>query len=281
MSYLTDLREQGLEINTRGDWRAVFDYSNLRTIYLPGDYLFLHISVTNRTDDWRADMRTIERIGISRFPNTGISYNAAAFPDGRIADAQPLDRRGAHTLNELGVPGYPENLNYYGHAIVLPQMVGDPVTNAQVDAVAQWGAAVVRAGYSRADRFLPHRMFAPKDCPGDRAVARLDDINGLLRHYVQEGLPVITDADVAKIADKTVATLLNTRVDKLATPDDPTDKISIRGLLEARIDRGITELLQRDPVQVDAAAIANRIIDTLGPNMGAQLVDELQRRLQA
>jgi hypothetical protein len=200
VSYLDDLRAQGLEIASRRAWGSRYNYSSPRTVYLPTRYLFLHIAVVRDRDDRvsteHAVCRTIENIGIQRFPNTGISYNAMVFDTGRIYDGQPLTRRGAHTLNEFGIRGYPFNLNYYGHAVVMPQMPSDSVTDAQVDAVARWGAAVVRAGYSRATRFLPHRMFAPKDCPGDRAVARLDDFNRRLRHYIAEGLDEMSARDV-------------------------------------------------------------------------------------
>jgi len=200
VAYLNDLRAEGLQIASRRSWGSTFNYGTPRTVYVPTRYLFLHIAVVDDPDDRlsteRAVVRQIERIGIQRFPSTGISYNAVAFDTGRLYDGQPLTRRGAHTINEFGVPGYPTNLNYYGHAIVLPQQTSDAVTNAQVDAVARWGAAVVRAGYSRANQFMPHRKFAPKDCPGDKAVARLDDINRLLRHYIAEGLDDMSAADV-------------------------------------------------------------------------------------
>jgi hypothetical protein len=39
-------------------------------------------------------------------------------------------------------------------------------------------------------------MFAPKDCPGDRAMARLDDFNRRLRHYIAEGLDEMSARDV-------------------------------------------------------------------------------------
>ncbi|MCI0687617.1 MAG: N-acetylmuramoyl-L-alanine amidase, partial [Sporichthyaceae bacterium] len=192
MAYLDDLRAEGLQIASRAGWGSRFNYSSPRTVYLPGRYLFLHIAVVNDPNDLKGSeddvVRTIEQIGIQRFPSTGISYNAIAFDTGRLYDGQPLTRRGAHTINDFGISGYPYNLNYYGHAIVLPQQTADAVTDAQVDAVARWGAAVVRAGYSRASQFFPHRKFSPKECPGDRAVARLDDINRLLRHYIAEGL---------------------------------------------------------------------------------------------
>jgi hypothetical protein len=202
VNYLTDLREQGLAIAARPQWGSTYNYSSLRLVYIPTRYLFLHVAVIADPDDLVGTehevMRALERIGARRFPNTGISYSAAAFDTGRLYDAQPLDRRGAHTVNELGVPGYPYNLNYYGHAIVLPQMVADPVTDAQVEAVARWGAAVVRAGWSTAREFLPHRKFAPKDCPGDKAVARLPEINDRLQHYIANGL----EPDDMQLTDK-------------------------------------------------------------------------------
>lgn len=287
MGYLDDLRNEGLLISSRTEWGSDFLYGTQRPlIELPAPYLYLHISVTHLSADWRADMRTIEDIGAKRFPNTGISYSAAAFPDGRLADGQPLWRKGAHTVNDLGTPGYPYDLNGYGHAICLPQMVDDPVTDAQVDAIARWGAALVRAGYSTAREFLPHRMFANKDCPGDRAIARLAEINSRLRHYSIEGLFAMELSDKVNLKGEaagavlgmdsiTVDGALGNAAAAFRTARTVEDKVDALG---DRLDR-LTGTVHLDDTDRDliAAAIAGKVTDDLAD----AVADKLAARLQA
>src|SRR5918994_942017 len=151
------LREQGLDQIIRENWTSQ-SYQSDRTVSEPVEGFFLHISVTHDTGDSTStehtNMQTIERIGNERFGGIGFPYNAAIFDTGRLYEGQPLTRRGAHTVNDLNKPGFREtgssgSLNYWYRAIVLPQMVTDNVTEAQVDQCARWAAAQIRAGYAK------------------------------------------------------------------------------------------------------------------------------------
>lgn len=189
------LAAQGLVITSREEWDAVQSYTSPRTVEEPARWFFLHISVTidggNTGLTEADDMRDIEAIGQQRF-GIGFPYNAAVFDTGRLYEGQPLTRRGAHTVNDLEVPGFPLpplSLNTAGRALVLPQMVTDDVTDAQVDQAARWAAAQKRAGLARRDApWYGHRDFAAKSCPGDAGYARLDDIRQLTEHYTVNGL---------------------------------------------------------------------------------------------
>jgi N-acetylmuramoyl-L-alanine amidase len=182
------LKQQGLDIIYRETWGAKQSYTSAREVQTPVQGFFLHISVTHDTGDEHADMRTIERIGQERF-GIGFPYNAAIFDTGHLYEGQPLTRRGAHTVNDENQPGYTEPLNQWYRAIVLPQMVTDDVTEAQVHGCARWAAAQIRAGYARrAATWNGQRDVAPKDCPGSAGYARLPDIRQLTEHYVVNGL---------------------------------------------------------------------------------------------
>jgi hypothetical protein len=191
------LSQQGLDIIPRSAW-STQSYGSDRTVFEPVEGFFLHISVTidhgDLTGDEHRDMRTIERIGNERFNGIGFPYNAAIFDTGRLYEGQPLTRRGAHTVNDENKPGFREtgsggSLNYWYRAIVLPQMVTDDVTDAQVDQIAKWAAAQIRAGYAkRTATWNGHRDVSAKSCPGDIGYARLPEIRQLTEHYVRNGL---------------------------------------------------------------------------------------------
>lgn len=165
------LRELGFDVVTRKEWGTVHEslYQSRRktkTVDLPVRYAFQHITVTRNTSNFAADMRTLERIGYERF-QSGISYNWAVDPDtGVIGEGQPLDAKGTHTVNDKGVAGYPENLNYYGHAIACIGMPGlQPSQKFELACVAilraSWDEDVMRDECE----YLPHSKFANKDCP--------------------------------------------------------------------------------------------------------------------
>jgi hypothetical protein len=179
-------------------------------------------------------MHVVERIGVERFPATGMSYNAAAFQSGRLYEGQPVTRRGAHTLNDeqrskcpvhggsLTAPSW--NLNVTARAIVLPQNVGDVVTDAQVDAVARWGAALILAGeVKRGARWCGHRCVSSKDCPGSHGFERIPEIQRLTEHYVANGLDdmTISAEDRAAIAQAVYDKLRVTSVTNKTDEPDP------------------------------------------------------------
>jgi hypothetical protein len=195
------LAAQGLKHEHREGWGSRLSYTSDRTVTRPASWLFLHIAVIGAPSQTaaseRAAMRTIENIGQDRF-GIGCSYNEAACQSGRLYELQPLTRRGAHTVNDLVNPNFPRgSLNYTARALVLPQNVGDAVTNAQIDAAARWGAACIRAGEVKAGaRWYGHRDVTQKSCPGDKAYARLAELNRLTRHYEANGLGEGEDDDM-------------------------------------------------------------------------------------
>ena len=209
MSIVTERRrlaDVGLVMREREDWGAVFDYTNSRPVNI-ADLLVGHIAVVDDPGDLLGTedqvMRNIERIGMQRFPATGYSYNGAAFNTGRLYEGQPLERRGAHTVNDrrrssctmagcpsrgdsLTAPSWNNNVN--ARALVAPQMPGDPCTDKQVVSFARWGAALKLARFATADaRWHGHRCFAAKDCPGNEVWLRLDDVADLTADYVRAG----------------------------------------------------------------------------------------------
>jgi hypothetical protein len=216
----TLLRSQGLAFTAREGWGARHPYHKRPTVSLPTRCLFLHVAVIADPDDLvgteREKMRVLERIGVERF-SSGISYNWAVFDTGRAYEGQPLDRKGAHTVNDKGVTGFPKNLNFFGYAVVLPQMGTDEVTDEQVDAVARFGAACRRAKLTVANEFLPHQMFANKACPGAPALKRLPEINKLMAHYVRVGLnpaTLTTKSEDLPVDQKTFDALLLNAITK-------------------------------------------------------------------
>jgi hypothetical protein len=201
------LSSVGLTHRLRSQWGAARSYTDSRAVTDPATRLFLHITVTNpgNYSSHDAHARGVEAIGIARFPSTGISYNELLMPGGLLYEAQPLTRRGAHTVNDFerstcttsGCPGRGSsvtapswNLNYNSRALALARNVDDAVTDADVRAAARWGAAVKLAGYVTRDaRWHGHRCVSAKSCPGDKGWARLDDIADLTADYVRDGLP--------------------------------------------------------------------------------------------
>jgi N-acetylmuramoyl-L-alanine amidase len=200
----------GLVMRTRERWGSVYSYTTARPVEEPATRLFLHITVTN-PDSYSsndAHARAVERIGISRFPNTGISYNGLILPGGHLYEGQPFGRRGAHTVNDsqrsscstAGCPGRGTslsapsfNLNINSRALALARNTDDPVTDADVDAAARWGAGYKLAGMvTGSARWHGHRCVSAKSCPGDRAWTRIDDVADLTATYLRNGLPGTT-----------------------------------------------------------------------------------------
>lgn len=199
----------GVAIRRREQWNARFDYSSSRPVDEPADYQICHITVTNPRNYSSNDAhaRAIEAIGVSRFPATGISYNRLIMMDGQVVEAQPVGRRGAHTLNDkklarcvtpgcpsrggaLSAPSY--NLNVNARAYAIAQNVNDVVSDGQLDALARIMAADRVAGFVKRDAGIHgHRCCATKECPGNKLWARMGELAVLVHRYtnVQEETP--------------------------------------------------------------------------------------------
>lgn len=217
------LAEQGLEIRLREEYGARQTYTSARACDRVASAFFLHIAVVDDPGDLIGTedevARKIEAIGQSRF-GSGWSYNACAFNTGRLYEAQPLTRRGTHTVNtferrmcpvhggSLLAPatssGFNNNVN--ARALVLPQQVDDPVTDEQIDAAGRWAAAQIRSGLAKPDaRWHGHRCVTAKGCPGQTAYDRIDELQTLTDHYVKNGLDMpLSDQDIARIATAVV-----------------------------------------------------------------------------
>lgn len=189
------LRGWGVECFTRSEWgsprEADGSYARRRSTHPmppgPADFHYLHITVTRDTDlvrEGKAGARQVEGYGYSTPPM--VSYQDLVTNEGRYFQGQDYGTKGTHTVNDKKVPGFPRDLNLVGYACALMQNVGDEVTDVQVDVVARVFAARELAGLvKRGAPIYPHRKFAAKACPGDKAVARLDEIRRLKDHYVR------------------------------------------------------------------------------------------------
>ena len=199
LAVITQLRAAGVECFTRDQWGSAAEragaYARRRGTHpmpaAPAAYHFLHLSVTADTDtvlEGAAGARQIEGYGYST--PAMVSYQDLITNEGRYFQGQDYGTKGTHTVNDKAVPGYPRDLNLAGYACALMQNVDDEVTDAQVQLAAMVFAARELAGWVRRGApILPHRTFAWKSCPGDRAVARLDEIRRLKDTYVRDGLP--------------------------------------------------------------------------------------------
>lgn len=196
-----DLEAVGLRMRRREEWGAVYpDYGSWRSIEFPASQLFLHITVTSphTRPDPDVHARYVERIGIGRFPTVGLSYNALVLPGGLLYEGQPLVRRGAHTVNDFGRDTCPahggslktkaglNNLNYSARSCALARMVTDEVTADDVEACAQWGAALIKSGYATPDAvWHGHRCVSSKSCPGPIGYALIPDIEQRMKVLLQ------------------------------------------------------------------------------------------------
>lgn len=197
------LRAAGVECFTRAQWgsprQADGSYARRRTTHPmpagPADFHFLHITVTDDTDrfvDGARSARFIETLGFSTPPM--VSYQDLVTNEGRYFEGQSYGVKGTHTVNDRNVPGFAHDLNLHGYATAIMQNVADEVSDAQVRTIALVFAARELGGLVRRGApIFPHRKFAFKACPGDKAVARLQEIDQMRRRFVQHGLPTQDD----------------------------------------------------------------------------------------
>lgn len=179
-------RERGCVVYTHRQWG-----SKHRTLYqwrrrwrphgllprVPVDTIWQHISVTRRTGNFKADVRLVEDIGWKRFL-VGFSYNFAVdMLTGKIAVGQPLDAKGAHTLNDKKIPGYSYDQNAVSVAIVVIGMPEDQLSPEAKLAITRLIAAMMDEGACTPDPdYNPHSMVAYKECPCEPTRREMPDI---------------------------------------------------------------------------------------------------------
>lgn len=191
------LRASGIECYNRKQWGTAVQnaYFKRRKTHpmppAPARYHFIHITVTADTDtvkEGKAGARQIETYGYSTPPM--VSYHDLITNEAKYFQGQDYGTKGTHTVNDKKIAGFPHDLNLEGYALALMQNVGDEVTDAQVDLAARVFAARELSGWVRRGApVYPHRKFSPKSCPGDKAMARLNEIQRLKDNYVRRGLP--------------------------------------------------------------------------------------------
>lgn len=167
----------GLKVYTRSQWGSRYPsvYETRRRTkpaLQPADTVWQHITVTldhgDLTGDLFADARTVERIGYERF-GSGVSYNwLVDMVTGDVAEGQPLDAKGTHTVNNKDVPNFSYDQNYAARAIAVLGMPGDKLSAKAARSIAGLQAAMMdeKAITTHYD-YVPHSLVAWKDCPCD------------------------------------------------------------------------------------------------------------------
>jgi hypothetical protein len=198
-------------IRLRSQWGARRSYTDDNPVTHPATRVFVHISVTspanyNGND---AHAQAIERIGISRFPNTGISYNFGIMPNGALYEFQPVGRRGAHTVNDFkrrtcstsGCPGNGSsltatdssgwNLNWNARSFVFCAIESTDVSAAVVEMFARAIYTAYKAGFitkAAAQNIHGHRCVSSKACPGNKMWVKMKAIQSRIDQLIAGGV---------------------------------------------------------------------------------------------
>jgi N-acetylmuramoyl-L-alanine amidase len=257
-----ELRQAGFRVLTRKQWgsrhRRLYQWRRIHR-HFPGraKCFFAHVTVTNRTDNFAADVRLVERIGYERF-GTGISYNYAVDQrTGTIAIGMPHDAAGAHTLNDKGIEGFPENLNYFGHAIAWIGNVGDRPSQDCKDAFSAIIAAEKKHNAARdRGRIYPHSKFAWKECPltvmTNALPAILEKSKTILKGdwfdmATKKELREVVDAAIEAKIDDIVRRVLNRELPQWAPePYDPKENDTMPLWQQVHQARGYAEAAYRE-----------------------------------
>lgn len=185
------LRRAGYTVRNRRDWGSteLSTYAERRRskpVDFPVDHIFAHITVTSTNGD--AGARQVEQIGSDRF-GSGMSYQWLVDHETHaIYEGQPMDAKGTHTVNDKRVARYGYDLNYAGHAVAWMAMPGDTFCGDCAELFAAIQAAERLEGILRdAAVYLPHSMFAAKDCPTDVLRDMLPVINRQADRMVAQG----------------------------------------------------------------------------------------------
>jgi hypothetical protein len=172
-------REKGVKVLTRRQWGSTHAllYQKRRAWTRAGvwgrfrymaDTVVQHITVTTPSGSFAQDCRTVEAIGYARF-KSGVSYNFLVdMTTGEIGVGQPLDSKGAHTVNDKFVTGYSHDQNLAARAIAVIGQPDTPLGDLAAKSIELLLEAMVEEGAITATfDYDPHSRFAWKDCPCD------------------------------------------------------------------------------------------------------------------
>lgn len=138
------------------------------TVTLAPDLAFTDLNADSVDDDEAKAMRTIERIGQSRFGG-GFSYNLAVMPSGRVYVGCGVRRVGAHTSKR--------NTRSLGVCLV-GNYHANPMPEPMLDSLVELLQLAKAEGWLRRPAFSGgHRDVVGTSCPGDYAYAQLPTIN--------------------------------------------------------------------------------------------------------
>lgn len=179
-------RVASVPVFSHKQWEAEYEgiyltRREIRPAISPADTVVQHITATldhgPLRGDFVEDMRTLERIGYERF-KTGISYNwVVDMTTGEIGQGAYLDAQGSHTLNDKGIHGYSFNQNERARAIAVMGMPKDKLSKKAEESIVDILVAMWRVGaITYRPDYVPHSLFAYKDCPCDSTRDRMPAI---------------------------------------------------------------------------------------------------------
>lgn len=289
-----------MTLRRREQWGARRSYTDARTVSEPATKQFVHITVTNpgNYSSFDRHAQAIEAIGISRFPNTGISYNRLYMAGTRnVYEAQPIGRRGAHTVNDFrrstcSLSGCPSrgtslaapswNLNYNARAYAYASNVGFSVPDHVIDDMARSMAADRLAGFvTRNATIHGHRCVSAKSCPGDRMWERMHDLERRVRHYLDQEDDVTKEEMRAELEAFFGSNALTYR-DRPMSRDEALQRSaqwsgSNRNDLEYRIKPALAELLGRPVADVDEQELAQALAELVTQLGTAQILAAIEQ----
>jgi hypothetical protein len=189
------LRRRGVEVLTHDQWGSQHAATYRQRLTSrphallpdkPVDTLWNHVTVTfdsgRLLGDFKADMRTIERIGMERF-KSGFSYNFGVDANGdrpRIGLGQFLEAKGTHTVNDKKVALFSRDQNAVALAVAWVGMPGNKLNKHALEAMVQLRGALIEVGALTATYDdVPHSLVAFKDCPTDELRNRLPELKRL------------------------------------------------------------------------------------------------------
>jgi hypothetical protein len=249
------------DIASRSSWGAQYDDGDLNLSGLASE-VFVHHTVTAHlaptasVDDERAQMRSIEATGQSRFGH-GISYNVLVFPSGRAYQGVSFDRRGAHT----------DGRNSTVRSICF---VGNYEEHHPTPAALATAAAIYAEGkgklWATAAPLRGHRDIKATACPGKYLYAKLS--------VIRTGGPKIPGGFMSALTNDEQRTMLG-NVGEIET---------IVRQLRTKVERLESELDERrklDLAHMGASAERERIlvgaVEALAEAVGVEPGDVLAR----